>query len=539
MKAVGKQHFLQGALVLSLAGLVSKILGAVYRVPLARLLGGEGLGLYQMAYPLYTMILAISTAGIPVAISILVAEKHAMGDREGGRRVFRIALLLLSLMGAAFSLLLFLNSYFLACEVLHNERAFYPVIAISPAIFFTAVMSAFRGYFQGQQLMSPTAWSQVLEQLVRVTTVLGGALFLLPYGLEFAAAGATFGAVAGSVAALVLLIIIYWVKSRQEKKIFSKERKKQRFYRSRESVRELTCKIISIGLPLSVGGLVMPIMQMIDATMVPLRLQEGGYDIARATELFGQFSGMAVTLVNLPTIVTSSLAVSLVPAVAEAVTKRDHFILRDRMQTAIRLTILICLPAAVGLWILAAPIGILLYDLAEVGESLAVLAPAAFFLGLYQATAGALQGLGKTFIPVRNLMFGAVLKIFLNYHLTAISALGIKGAAISTVAGFVLAFGLNYVEIKQRMPFNLNWSAFLPKPFLAVTIMAISTRIIYEYISQIAGVKVAAVGAIGCGIIIYLITVVKLGELRKGELYQVPIFGRLMVRMMEKIWLIR
>lgn len=523
-----KHSFLRGAMVLSLAGLISKFIGVAYRIPLARLLGGEGLGLYQMAYPFYTMILAVSTAGIPVAISLLVAEKQAQGDPEGARRVFHIALILLSLSGALFAFFLFQGSYFLAREVLHEERSFYPIIAISPAIFFTAVISAFRGYFQGLQVMIPTAWSQVLEQLVRVGTVLFVASLLLPYGLEFAAAGATFGAVAGSFAALILLSIIYWnycqKGGKHNYKILSRRR------RTREPAGILLKRIISIGLPLSAGGLVMPVMQMIDATMVPLRLQAAGYDVTRATDLFGQFSGMAVTLVNIPTIVTSSLAMSLVPAIAEATARADLLSLRRRVAAAIRLTVVFCLPAATGLWALAVPISVLLYNLAEVGNLLAVLAPTALFLGLYQTTSGVLQGMGETFIPVRNLMLGAVLKIILNYYLTGSPAWGIRGAAISTVIGFAFAFILNYRVLRKRIIYGPVCRVFLPKLFLAVTIMALSVRAAYNFVVwEIGAQALGTLIAIGCGFVVYLLASVFLKTLDEAELRQVPILGRVLV----------
>ncbi len=328
------QSFLKGAFILSIAGLIVKLMGALYRIPLARLIGGEGMGLYQMAYPVYTMILALSTAGIPVAISILVAEKNAKGDYQGGKRVFWVSLILLSIIGAGFSVILYFNSFWLAGNILYDERAFYAIIAISPAIFITAITSAFRGYFQGNQTMIPTALSQVFEQLVRVITVLGLAYFLLPYGIEFAAAGATFGAVTGSIAAVLILMVFYIVQRGEGKS------KSSYNYLKKESVISIMARIALIAVPLSIGGLVMPVMQLIDATIVPLRLQAAGFSIARATELFGQFSGMANTLINLPTIITISLAVSLVPAISEAMANKSIQQVKTRIEVALWITCL-------------------------------------------------------------------------------------------------------------------------------------------------------------------------------------------------------
>lgn len=505
------QNFLKGAFILSFAGILVKLIGALYRIPLARLIGGEGMGLYQMAYPVYTMVLALSTAGVPVAISILVAEKNARGDIAGGKRVFRISLLILSLIGLTFSILLYLNSYWLSKSVLYDERAFYAIIALSPAIFITAMVSAFRGYFQGNQTMTPTALSQVFEQLVRVITVLILAYILLPYGIEFSAAGATFGAVTGSFAALIILIIIYFI---YRKKIPITDARSA----TKESVLSLMLRIAIIAIPLSLGGLVMPLMQVIDASMVPLRLQVAGYSIARATELFGQFSGMANTLINLPTIITISLAVSLVPAVSEAMTRKNITKVRHITNSAMWITFTLGIPASVGLWILASPIAIFLYDISEVGLSIAVLAPAALLLGLYQTTSGVLQGTGKTYLPVKNLLIGIFIKGILNYYLVSIPDLGIKGAGIATIIGFSIAFLLNYYDLKRYTAFKLAWYKSIVVPLIGAVIMGTVVVRLYNIIALILGNSAAVILTIIIGGLCYGLVILVLGGVRAYDL---------------------
>ncbi|HHY61019.1 MAG TPA: oligosaccharide flippase family protein, partial [Clostridia bacterium] len=184
---MSSRSFFRGALVLSLAGLFVKIIGALYKIPLARLIGKEGIGLYQMAYPVYGILLTLSTAGIPVAISILVAEKQAQGDHYGSRRIFRLSFAMLCGFGLLFTLLMVLLSPWLSRYVFLDERVYYALLAVSPAILLTSISSCFRGYFQGHQTMTPTALSQIIEQLVRVTTVLLLAYLLMPYGLALAA----------------------------------------------------------------------------------------------------------------------------------------------------------------------------------------------------------------------------------------------------------------------------------------------------------------------------------------------------------------
>ncbi len=526
------QNFLKGAFILSLAGIFVKLIGALYRIPLARLIGGEGMGLYQMAYPVYTMILALSTAGIPVAISILVAEKNAKGDYGGGKRVFVISLFMLAIIGLIFTLLLFFNSHWLADNVLYDERAFYAIIALSPAIFITAVTSAFRGYFQGNQTMVPTALSQVFEQLIRVVTVLILAYILLEYGVEYAAAGATFGAVTGSLAALIVLILCYLLFKKKSSK-FGYNRVRQ------EGILTLMKRIAVIAIPLSLGGLVMPVMQLIDATMVPLRLQSAGFSIARATELFGQFSGMANTLINLPTIITISLAVSLVPAISEAMAVGNMTQVKNRISAAMWITFSLGLPAAVGLWILATPIAKFLYDIPEVGISISVLAPAALLLGLYQTTSGALQGTGRTYLPVKNLIIGISLKGILNYILVGMPQLGIKGAGIATIVGFSVAFLLNYRDVKKHTGFRLAWYKSIIVPFIGVVIMGMMVSWLYVESVLVLGNSISVLLSILVGVLSYGLVLLLLGGVKASDLEMIPGVGEKLAKHLLKYKIVR
>ena len=209
-----KQSFVKGAAILTLAGLSVRFVGAFFRIVLAMLISDEGIGLFQMAYPIYSTLLAVSTAGIPIAISKLVAENLARGNYRGAYRTFRIALTILALSGFAISAVLYFGAELFTRVVTQDPRAYLPLISISPAIFLVTVMSAYRGFFQGQQQMMPTALSQIAEQIGRVVIALLLVVILLPRGLEYAAAGASFGAAAGAFCGLVLLMFI-WLRQKR------------------------------------------------------------------------------------------------------------------------------------------------------------------------------------------------------------------------------------------------------------------------------------------------------------------------------------
>lgn len=532
MMAGGK--FFKGTVLLALAGFFTKLIGAVYRIPLARLLGAEGMGLYQMAYPVYTMLWALSAAGVPVAVSLLVADQLSGSNRAGVKRVLTSVLVIMSLTGALFSFLVYRGAAFFAQAVLHEPRAYFAIVAISPAVFFASLSAVLRGYFQGFQEMGPTASSQVVEQLVRVVTVLALVYYLLPYGLEIAAAGAAFGAVTGAMASLALLYYVFkkWQASP---------------YRAGSSGLPGPAEIAAVGrklaqtaLPLSLGGIVLPVMQVVDASIVPLRLQVAGLSPGQATEQFGQLAGMAATLINLPAIVPVALATSLVPVIYEAYAGRRYRWLQARIRTAVRITVLLMIPAAVGLWVLAYPICGLLYDLPAVGRPLRFLAPGVLAFGLYQVCAGVLQGLGKTYLPAVHLGVGVLVKSYLSYWLVTWPYLGINGAALATVTGFSVAFWLNYRALSRLAGFRFPW-AFIGKPALAAGIMAIVVYWIYTGTAPLVGNNVATPVCVVAGAVTYGAGLLVLGAVEAADLEQLhggPFMGKI-IRALQKLRLLR
>ena len=270
---MSKDTFIRGAMILTIAGIIVKIIGAVNRILLSRLLGGEGIGLYQMAYPIYLLALSISSAGLPVAISIMVAEKNAIRDYIGAQRVFRISSLALTVTGFVFSLLLYAGAHWLVdTGLVRDPRAYWALVALSPAIFIVTIVSCLRGYFQGLQEMKPTAISQILEQLFRVVTMIAFAVLLLPYGLEYAAAGATFGAFPGALIALVALGIFYYRDRHERRRMLAD----QDTTLPRESLKTILKRLLVLALPVSLANIMLPVVANIDLFVVPHRLAVAG-----------------------------------------------------------------------------------------------------------------------------------------------------------------------------------------------------------------------------------------------------------------------
>lgn len=514
-----KKSFLKGAFILGMAGVVSKLLGALYRIPLARLLGGEGMGLYQMAYPIYTTILALATAGVPVAISIMVARKESAGLSGDSRKIFRVSLLLLFAIGVILSVIVFYAAGFLAHTVLQQPKASLAIAAIAPAIFFAGMMSVFRGYFQGHQWMVPTAVSQVVEQIFRVTFVLILAFWLFPRGLEMAAAGATFGAVIGGVAGLLVLLIFY-LKFRTQPVPGGSLKYSQ------QSSRQLAEQVFRLAVPVSLGAMVVPLVQMLDAVIVPTRLISAGFSVARATELYGELSGMASVLINLPTIFTIAIATSLVPAVAEAVATRDKLALQQRVNEGLRVSMLLALPSAAGLYVLAYQITDLLFASPEAGIPLAYLSFSIIVLALFQVTSASLQGLGHPEIPLRHLLVTGVLKVFFNFYLTGLVYLNIKGPAIGTSLAFLVGSALNMIQLTRRTGVSFEWGRYL-KLVLITIVMGIMVKISYQTLVAWGLIShLTTLVAIMIGVGVYGIALLLTRELDLALIKRLIRFGR-------------
>lgn len=533
-----KESFLRGAAILGIAGIVVKILGAVYRIPLANIIGDEGLGYYQTAYPIYNLLFSISTAGLPVAIAKLVSEKRALGDYRGGQRVFRISFAGLFIGGVLTSLFIFLNAKYISNKI-ENPNAYYSMIALAPALFFVPIMSAFRGLFQGRQNMVPTAVSQVVEQLLRISVGLFLAYTLLDMGLPIAAGGASFGASAGAIFGTITMIIIYL----REKKDIKMEINRSSVY-DKESTSKIIKDILAIAVPISIGACVVPLLNMVDVTIVMKRLQSIGYSQIEANNQWGQLTGMAQTLINFPQVFSIALSMSLVPAVSDAYTRKNYESIRRITRSGVRITLLIGLPSAMGLFALAIPIISLLYGRNPVevqlsaGAILQVLSFSVIFLTLVQCLTAILQGLGKPIIPVRNLFIGAIIKSGLSYTLVVIPGIEIRGAAISTIVAYLIATVLNFIEVKKYTKTEFKFGKLLIGPVLSVVAMTLGVWLAYEGIAPIIGGKLSTVVAILIGILIYGFSLLATGSINSDDFELLP-KGNRIARMLKALKLLK
>lgn len=512
--------FLKGTMILTISSIIVKVIGSLNWIILSRVLGGEGIGLYQMGFPIYLMAITVSSAGVPVAISIITSEKLANKDYRGAKRVFNVSLRLLLVSGLIFSSALLFGADFLINQhIIRDARAYYSIIALAPAVFFVTFLASFRGYLQGWQIMTPTATSEVVEQLVRVITMLVFADLFMPYGLAYAAGGASMGAGAGAFCALLVLMWFY----RRLKRRLHAEIEAQDDSIPQESASHIIKRLLKLALPVSLTSLMLPIGANLDLLIVPQRLEVAGFDVRHATELFGYLTGMAVPLVNLATIFTAAMTISLVPSISESKALEHFDAIRDKIRLAFRVAMIITFPCFMGLFFLAEKVAALIYNAPGAAGAIQTMSVGILFLGMHQISTGILQGLGKTAIPVINMILACVVKVVMSWWLTAIPFLGIKGASMATVADFAVAAIINMGFIYKYTGFTFSIGSLL-KPFFAAGMMG---AVIYAVLSVTEQLGMWCVlFAMAAAVPSYAVALMAFGGLTKEDLENIPFVGR-------------
>lgn len=529
------ESFLKGTLILTVAGVVVKVIGSLNWIFVSRILGGEGIGLYQMAFPIYFFAFTVSTAGVPVAISIITAERVALKDIFGAKRIFKISMSLMTFTGLLFTALTYFGAQWLIdFHFIRDPRAYWSVVALAPTVFFVTLLASSRGYLQGWQRMTPTAVSQIVEQIFRVVTMIMFASLFLPYGIDFAAAGASLGAFAGAVSGLIVLLYFHWKLERDIVIEYGKEIKPLPGTQQ-SSTWQIIKRIFALSLPVSAASIMLPVVSNLDLAIVPQRLEVAGYSVNEATELFGYLTGMAVPLVNLSTILTASLAVSLVPAISKARALQDAKLVFSQTASGIRISNFVCFPAFVIVLVLATPISTLIYNAPGAGPAVLVSSFSIVLLGLHQVSTAVLQGLGHPSIPMINMVIAAAAKVVLNWVLTAQPSLGIMGAAWATAADMGVAAVINMYFINKYIGYRMEMLQFI-KTMAAAAVMAVAIYFFYDMTMARFGSNVLSTfGAVPVGCLVYLVVLLLIGGMLEEDIARIPMIGRFSIKALRRV----
>lgn len=487
-----KQSLIKASLILGIAGIVARFFGLFFRWPLIMLIGDEGVGYYQMSYPLYMFFVAMAS-GVPVAISKMISEKKAKGDIEGIFVIVKESTFLMMMLGIGTTIILFFFAKPIIRFVQWDMKSYYALLGISFAPFVISIMTIYRGFFQGLQNMTPSGVSQILEQLGRVVIGVGLAIFLLPKGIEFAAGGAAFGAAAGGVIGASYLYEKY------------KKVKKEMWNKRVKSNPEVLTSILRIALPISLGATVGTIMSLIDSILVPQKLMQSGVTSEMATVLYAQLTGKANVITNIPLTLSMALGTALIPIIAENYIMNRRKDVQDKVQLSIKLSMLIAMPCTLGLYFLAGPIMMIIfpgkYDGILILKYLSISVP---FIIITQTTTSIMQGIGHYIRPIINLFIGCIVKVVLTYLLVPIPEINIYGAVIASIAAYIIATILNMISIKRKLKLSLNVTQTFIKPIIASIVMIIISLFSYYFVYNKTGSNTySCLIAIFLGIIIY------------------------------------
>lgn len=491
-----KHSLIKGTIILGMAGIFARFLGLFFRIPIQALIKDEGMGYYQMSYPLYMTFVAVAS-GVPIAMSKFIAEMNAKNDEEGARQVLRQTLIFMIILASAVTTLMLMFARPIISILKWDPKSYYSFLVIATAPIFVSIMCTFRGYFQGLQNVRPTAISQIVEQVGRVVAGVLFAYLLYPMGIEYAAAGAAVGTLVGGVMGSVYLYLVY-IKLKKEHSVRRVAKRKH-----------ILADLGKAALPISMGAAVGTIMSLIDSVLVPQQLLKAGFTQLQSAVLYGQLTGKVFTLMNVPLALSVALCAALVPIIAEAFYLGRRRELVKRVDMAIKLSNIISLPSSLGMFFMAYPIMYLVFMRDAAGyEILQYISISIPFIILTQTSTAILQSIGNYMKPVYNLGVGCIVKIIITYVLVSLSFVNIYGAVIGSILGYVVSCALNMNDLRKSLNIRINIISAFVKPAIASIIMIIavvfSYASVYNYTMSVA---LSCVISIIIGVFVYLLFV--------------------------------
>ena len=533
--------FIRNVAILMCSQLLVKILGFIYKIVITNMdgFGDTGVGYYSAGAQIYSLLLTLSSTGIPSAISKLVSERLATGDKAGAQRIFKIALAFFTGLGLFFSLALYFGADFIAINVLNIPGTAYVMKVLAPAIVFVSISSVLTGYFSGQQNMKPTSISQTLEQFLNC--VLSIMFVYACIGQEphiMAAAGNL------STTISILISFSYMVVYYKRKHINVDENQKSP--ERNKSNWQILKIVLAISIPLTVGSIISVIGSVIDtatiSNCIQIAYQGTGMSKEALETLAMTKSGIISkidTLVTFPIAVNTAFATALIPAISEAIAKKDLKSANKKMKFSLFATILIILPCAMGMTVLAEPILKMLYPSASDGAFIFQLSTISMiFLALNFTTNGGLYGLNKARIPVRALGLGIIIKTILGIVLISNPDINIVGAVIGSIACQLLSFAICYTVLKSELKLKFDKKKMIVKPIIATLLMGIIAGICYYILNKLIGNTLGTIISIIIGACAYVIILLLLKTLSKEDVQTIP-FGNKIYKVLTKLHLMQ
>jgi stage V sporulation protein B len=509
--------FLRGTFILLIAGLVTRVLGFINRIVIARSIGEEGVGLYMMAFPTFILVVTLTQLGLPVAISKNIAEAQAKGNHAEVKKILVVSLATTITLSIIFTPALILLAPILSTTLFTDPRTYYPLMAIAPVVPVIAISSVLRGYFQGRQNMRPSAISQILEQFVRITLIAFMTKAFLPYGIEYAAAAAMVASVIGEIVSLVYLMTAFKFKKRF--------RLRKDFFKYVHSGKKTFKDLMEIAIPTMGSRLIGSVAWFFEPIVVVHSLALAGVIAVEATKQYGALTGYAMPLLMLPSFVTFSLATSLVPAISEANSQNNHKLIEYRLQQSLRFAFITGGLAVVVLYVLADPLMELMYGSTKGSYFIRLMAP--FFLFYYYQgpLQAVLQALNLARAAMINSLIGAVVKTGVIFFLASQASFGIIGAALGIITGFVLVTILHFATVLKKISFSFYIRDYL-KGFLAMAGSGWFGNWLFKNFLLTEQLTIRVLTSLMAMSLSYIIMVLLFGLIKKEELKRIPWFRK-------------
>ena len=519
-----KQNFLHGAVILTAGLAVIKVLGAIYKIPIANILGKEGYGMFLAAYNVYNVFYTASTAGVPVAMARLIAAADANGRPMQIRRFYRVGLTTFFVIGFICSSIMFLFPTELAASIDH-VGASQSIWALSPAILLCCMIAILRGFTQGHSNMIPTAVSQILEVLFKLIFGLGLVFVFTKIGKStpLCCAAAISGVSMGS---LIALLYLAWYKYRN----YSNKTLSADETDIPDSYGTTLKNLLLVVVPISIASSVQSVINLIDTKQIMSLLQNAaGYTYEAASGMYGVY-GEAQTLYNLPGTIISAISVSIVPTIAANFAVQNLKGAKETSETGLRITAVLALPMAFGLSVLSDPImNVLYWGEAEGGSGiLSILGLSAFFLCMVVVMTGILQAGGKERLPLLSAVIGGIVKITANMFLLSNPNINIYGAAMSTLMCYIVMATLDFLFLKTCLGEYPNIVKIIARPLMSTLIMAVSAYVVYQLcslINQTPGRLLMAVylaASIGVAVIVYGVMIIITRSITVDDMNMIP-----------------
>ena len=518
-----KQSFMKGAAILSASTLLVKLLGLLFSIPLANFIDPEGMSHFYIAYNIFGLFLMLSTAGLPVAVSRMVGTATSQGRLREADRVFSVAFWLFFFLGLFGCLVMFFGANQIA-QWYGSPESNFAIMALAPTLFFISIESSIRGYFQGRSNMVPTATSQTIEAVTKVIIGVGLAFYIIQnFEVDrdrWAAVGAIVGVSVSAGLGAIYLLGCKFVQGRRDRRGLGEEE-------PLTSRQQTLINLVRFAVPITIGSCFLSLLDTIDGAILMQRLQTGAGFTQDMADWWNGTLGNARKFFDLPGAFVVPISTSLLPVLSGAIASKDHRQVDRISSTALRVTLLIGIPASVGMALFAQPIcQLLLYNQPEVAQEaaplLTMLSIAIAFSGLLFTTNSILQSFGRTTQPVIDMAVGGVVKVALSYVLIGIPQVAAMGSAISTVASYVVMVVLNLIAIRSSLPRMDSVVRTALPLLLSAGVMGGVSYGFYWLLAQFISPRLAVIPAILLAIVVYAVCVVLFKGVSYDDVVMLP-----------------